>query len=78
MNEAIEAGIQKLQKYFPKKLNKENLKKFKPYILALFLNPRFKLSHFENGNNGREIGLLYHYNNIEQDVIELIRTEYKS
>ena len=46
------------------------IRNLKLYILALILDPRFKLIHFKNN------GLLFHYSNIYNDAINILRFEY--
>src|SRR6266566_4463937 len=67
---AIQIGIEKLEKYFLRKLTNQNFKSYKPYILSIILNPRFKLIHF------KEDGLLYFYPNISKDIFGLLKFEY--
>ena len=67
---AIKRGIGKLEKYYPRKITTTNLLKFKPYLLAILLDPRLKLIHFQND------GLLYHYSKIEADVTGLLKQSY--
>jgi hypothetical protein len=67
---AIKRGIEKLEKYFPRRITSLNIRSLKLYILALILDPRFKLIHFKNS------GLLFHYSNIYNDAIGILRFEY--
>lgn len=67
---AIQVGLKKLEKYFPRKIIKERLKDYKSFILSLILDPRFKISHFQSN------GLLCFYSNIEVDIKALFKAEY--
>jgi hypothetical protein len=70
---AIDSGIDKLNKYFPVPENITlNILKtyYKPFILNIILDPRFKIIHFKQN------GLLYFYNNIEKDIINIFKNEY--
>ncbi len=66
----INAGIEKLNKYFPRKLTPSLLKHYKLYIINIILDLRLKLLHFE------ESGLLYFYSNISNDITNLLKTEF--
>ena len=46
---AIKAGFTKLLKYFPRWLTGNNLILYKPYLFAIFLDPRFKTALFCEG-----------------------------
>ncbi len=59
-----------MRKYFPQQLTPTILENYKPYILAIILDPRLKFIHF------RKHGLLYHYPTIEKDAIDIIMEEY--
>lgn len=68
---AIQNGLEKLDKYYPKKVTAAILKGYyKPYILSIILDPRFKLIHFKNQ------GLLSFYPNIIDDITTILRYEY--
>lgn len=67
---AIKRGIEKLEKYFPRRITSSNIRSLKVYILTLILDPRFKLIHFQNN------GLLLHYKNIYNDAISILQFEY--
>jgi hypothetical protein len=67
---AINSGLDKFEKYFPKKLTPTTFKHYKPYILSIILDPRFKMMHFN------EKGLLHHYSAISNDAIMMLRYEY--
>ena len=67
---AIKRGIEKLEKYFPRRIISSNIRSLKVYILTLILDPRFKLIHFQNN------GLLLHYKNIYNDAISILQFEY--
>ena len=67
---AIKTGCNKLSKYFPRRLNRENLIRFKPYLFAVFLDPRFKTALFREGKQ------LYFYSSTELDICKLIKEEF--
>ena len=67
---AIKRGIEKLEKYFPRRITPSNIRSLKIYILTLILDPRFKIIHFQ------ENGLLSHYKNIYNDAIGILKFEY--
>ena len=55
--------MKKLDKYYPQKVTAAILKGYyKPYILSIILDPRFKLIHFKNR------GLLAFYPLIINDI----------
>jgi hypothetical protein len=56
--------------YFPRFLNNVSIKTYKPFILSIILDPRFKIVHF------KENGLLNFYDNIHRDITKLLKTEY--
>ena len=68
--QAINNGIKKLTKYYPRSLTPNTLQKYKPYLFSIILDPRFKLRHF------KEEGLLYFYDSIHRDIITLFKNEY--
>ena len=70
MINAINTGIKKLEKYFPRRLNNLSIKTYKAYILSFILDPQFKTTHFERDS------LLYFYPNIERDIIRLFKVEF--
>jgi len=68
---AIQSGLEKLNKYYPQKVTPAILKGYyKPYILSIILDPRFKLIHFKNQ------GLLQFYPTIIDDITTILRFEY--
>ena len=68
---AIQKGLEKLDKYYPQKVTAAILKGYyKPYILSIILDPRFKLIHFKNR------GLLSFYPTIIDDLTTILRYEY--
>ena len=68
---AIEKGLEKLDKYYPQKVTAAILKGYyKPYILSIILDPRFKLIHFKNR------GLLAFYPLIINDITLILQYEY--
>ena len=68
---AIQNGLEKLDKYYPRKVTATILKGYyKPYILGIILNSRFKLIHFKNKS------LLSFYFTIIEDVTTILRFEY--
>ena len=68
--EAIKVGIEKLKKYYPRKLNSTTIKDYKPYLFSIILDPRFKLLHF------KEQGLLHFYTNILKDISAIFKAEF--
>ena len=68
---AIQNSLEKLNKYYLQKVTLAILKGYyKPYILSIILDPRFKLIHFKNQ------GLLSFYPNIIADITTILRYEY--
>ena len=67
---SIQKGVTKLEKYIPRKHTPTTIYKLKPFILGLILDPRLKLRHLKRN------GLLYHYETIYQDGIEMLKEEY--
>ena len=67
---SIKAGIDKLNKYFPRKLTQQRLQRFKPHLFAIFLDPRFKPTPFQRG------GVLYFQNTTENEVCRLLKAEF--
>ena len=65
---AIEKSLVKLLKYFPK-LTKNNIYQYKAYIIALVLDPRFKIRLFRNS-------LLSHFNGIDAEALNILKEEY--
>jgi hypothetical protein len=70
LKKAVEAGMQKLHVYFPKKVNPGNIRRYKPFILAILLDPRLKIHHFERHEK------LCFYEEVLSDVILLLSEAY--
>ena len=70
MINAVNTGIKKLEKYFPRRLNNLSIKTYKAYILSFIVDARFKTTHFKRD------GLLYFYPTIERDIIRLFEVEF--
>jgi len=68
--EAIKAGLEKLRKYYPRKLNLTTIKEYKPYLFSKILNLTFKLLNF------KEQGLLHFYTTISLDISVIFKAEY--
>ena len=68
--EAIKTGLEKLKKYYPRKLNSTTIKEYKPYLFSIIVDPRFKLLHF------KEQGLLHFYTTISRDISAIFKAEY--
>lgn len=68
--QAINNGIKKLTKYYPRSLTPNTLRSYKPHLFNVILDPRFKLRHF------KEDGLLYFYDSIYKDITTLFKNEY--
>jgi len=47
---AIHAGIDKLRKYYPRKLSARRLEELKLWILATYLDSRYKTTPFQRGS----------------------------
>jgi len=60
----------KLNKYFLRKFIINRLKRFKPHLFTVFLDPRFKTQPFKQN------GYLYFYFLTEYEVCKLIKEEY--
>jgi len=67
---AVKAGFAKLSKYFPRRLTGNNLILYKPYLFAIFLDPRFKTALFREGRQ------LCFNATTEGDIINLIKAEF--
>jgi hypothetical protein len=67
---AILSGINKLDKYYPKKFEKKRIDQFIPEIISTVLDPRFKLHHFSRGEK------LFFYDEITIIIRSLFITEY--
>jgi len=67
---AIKRGIEKLEKYYPRRITPSNIRSLKLYIITLILDPRFKLIHFQDN------GLLLHYKNIYHDALSILKYDY--
>jgi hypothetical protein len=67
---AIKAGTTKLGKYFPRRLTGNSLILYKPYILAIVLDPRFKTALFREGRQ------LCFTATTESDVVRLLKAEF--
>jgi hypothetical protein len=68
--DTISITIIKLGKYFPRKLSKLDLIKFKPNLFSIILELRFKILHF------KDQGLLSFYPSIIKDILFLFKEEY--
>jgi len=67
---AIHAGIDKLRKYYPRKLSARRLEELKPWILATYLDPRYKTTPFQRG------GVCYSDGQTEPAIRELVKAEF--
>ena len=67
---AIRAGSKKLMKYFPRRLEADNIHRYKPFIFAIFLDPRLKTGPFRQGRQ------LYFSATTETEVYNLVKEEF--